>query len=78
MPVPLGSPTLPGKGGQARAEYSPSQSPFPRPIENETALNSLLSRLTIDLRRASLDGYLGPTRPLVLPTLSTLPEVRLP
>jgi hypothetical protein len=33
-------PTLPGKGGQARAEYSPSQSPFPRPMENETALKS--------------------------------------
>jgi hypothetical protein len=38
VPVPLESPTLPRKGGQARPEYSPSQSPFPRPMEKETAL----------------------------------------
>ena len=34
VPVPLEPPILPEKGGQARAEYSPSQSPFPKPMEN--------------------------------------------
>jgi MFS family permease len=39
VPVPLQPPTtLPGKRGQAQAEYSPSQSPFPRPSDNETVL----------------------------------------
>jgi hypothetical protein len=38
--VPFHPPTLPGKGGQAQAEYNPSQSPFPGPSENETALEN--------------------------------------
>jgi hypothetical protein len=38
VPVPLGLPTLPDERGQAPGEYTGSQSPFARPIENETAL----------------------------------------
>ena len=45
VPVPLARPILPRKGGQARSEDSASQSPFPRQVENETALSGGWTRV---------------------------------
>jgi competence protein ComEC len=52
VPIPVDPPTLPGKSGQAQAEYNPSQSPFPEPSENETALAGKGNPLALSADRA--------------------------